>query len=217
MWLPFSCVCGPVFAYLTQGDLVGFVQTRSCHSLDEVKELCRSSHGDVFKHFSSRMRASRDIVRSAMSSCIQGRALLRYVEKPNILFADIVCPPGYFSTLEAVSRSTAEPIQDTMIGLLNEDPGFAFIALRHEGCRIKHVDFETQKRSPLLVETAIMQNGNALRYVYSEYRDVPANVLACVSKFPWALEWCGPTCRSDAGVIEKATAHVKWVRRFARK
>tara|TARA_B100000902_G_scaffold258861_1_gene245065 strand:+ start:22662 stop:23312 length:651 start_codon:yes stop_codon:yes gene_type:complete len=202
--------------YLSLDDLISIARITNTPDLDDFKALCRVSNGDLFKYFSYKVRTKKTYVSYAINESIQGKTLFRYVPKPykDQLWNEIISNGDlseYENGLDAVLKSK-ENVPSRFEHLMCSDD-FAYVALRVNGCRLKQLNDNKRKR--ILVETAVLENGNALMYAPEELKDDTSLVSLCVYKFPYALEYAGAFCRSCKNIINIATSNVKWVRRYA--
>jgi len=94
---------------------------------------------------------------------------------------------------------------------------FAFVALRKNGIRLKQMNMCKIKKKRFLVTVALLENGNALKYIPYDLKDDLNLVSLCVNKFPYALEYASSFCINNEKIIEIATSKVKWVYRFCKK
>tara|TARA_B100001094_G_scaffold4531_1_gene4079 strand:+ start:4573 stop:5223 length:651 start_codon:yes stop_codon:yes gene_type:complete len=204
-----------IMYYLSNIELISVVRTRKIHNLDDFKDLCRVSSGDLFQYFSYEVRTNKTYVQYAITESTQGRTLFRYVPNPyKYTLWKQICNGDLFeyeSGLEAV-LNTKDNVPIQYQHLMGSDD-FAYVALRVNGCRLKHLNHNKYKR--FLVETAVLENGNALMYAPEELKDDTNLVSLCVYKFPYALEYAGAFARSCKNIIKIATSNVKWVKRFA--
>lgn len=208
-----------ILSFLTFKDLTQFIVVNKNPNIDDFKELCRVYDGDLFKCFPRSIRSKKEYVKYAIQNSIQGRTLIRFVPDSirysiwDSMYSENLLE--YEKGLNSIINKK-DAIPEKFIRFMSSDD-FAFVALRENGIRLKQMTMCKTKKERFLVSIALLENGNALKYIPSYLKDDIELVSLCVNKFPYALEHASLSCRNNKKIIEIATSKVKWVSRFAMK
>lgn len=207
-----------IFKYCSHFDCKYFAMTRKNHNIDDICEICRITNGIGFQYLPSCLRNDPQIIHKAIESCNNNITLLRFVSySTGLNYWQNMCNMAisYDLFIKIISYIThqKELLPPKYTFLLNEH-NVARLSVQINGCRIKQLN-KAQRSNIELVKIACMQNGNALMYVNDDMKNNFDVVIPCVSKFPWALEYCSLRCRSSTKVISVATKSVKWVKRYS--
>tara|TARA_B100001250_G_scaffold220618_1_gene189266 strand:- start:1291 stop:1953 length:663 start_codon:yes stop_codon:yes gene_type:complete len=205
-----------ILHFLTFTDLILFSSTNQNPNIDDFKELCRVNNGDLFEYFPKSIRSKKEYVKYAIENSIQGRTLIRFVPFSirysiwDSMYSENLLE--YEKGLNSIINKK-EIVPKEFVHYMNSDD-FAFVALRENGIRLKQMNMCKIKKKRFLVTVALLENGNALKYIPYNLKDDLNLVSLCVNKFPYALEHASPFCINNEKIIEIATAKVKWVHRF---